>query len=260
MAELDLPSTAAWQHLDARTGFEVATFEVTDAPDGTPPPVLVLSGTTTAVEDAQAWVVSYRIVVDAEWRTREAHVHGRSAAGERSTHLEADGQGRWRIEGAPAGHLDGCLDVDLESSALTNTLPVHRLRLDVGRRASTPAAYVRALDLRVERLEQTYQRLGDGSGGQRYGYSAPVFDFASELVYDSDLMGSTTPASPSACSSTGERSSVTRHIAHHAPRREGRRAQRHAPAWDPSAEACRCVSTTPSQCATGALGGCAGPG
>ena len=98
--------------------------------------------------------------------------------------IEADGAGRWRVDGTRAPHLDGCLDVDLESSAMTNTLPVHRMELGIGRRAAAPAAYVRALDLTVERLEQTYLRLPGNSSHQGYDYTAPVFDFACRLVYD----------------------------------------------------------------------------
>jgi hypothetical protein len=84
----------------------------------------------------------------------------------------------------PAGHLDGCLDVDLESSSLTNAFPVHRLGLEVGELAEAPAAYVRALDLSVERLEQRYLRLDDDGERQRYVYTAPAFEFECELSYD----------------------------------------------------------------------------
>jgi hypothetical protein len=92
--------------------------------------------------------------------------------------------GRWRVDGRPAPLLDGCTDADLEASAFTNALPVNRLGLEVGQRADAPAAYVRALDLRVERLEQQYTRLPDEDEGSRYDYRAPQFDFACVLVYD----------------------------------------------------------------------------
>lgn len=172
-----LPATAAWSHRDAREGFEVASFE--PASRG-----YLISGTTTAVEDGQAWTVSYTIRVDKAWRTRSARITGQSERGARRTRLDADGLGHWRVDGVPAGHLDGCLDVDLESSAVTNTLPVHRTGLEPGARASVPAAYVRALDLDVQRLEQEYVRAEDEGRHQRYDYTAPVFDFAAQLVYD----------------------------------------------------------------------------
>jgi len=171
------PATACWQHLEARSGFEVAYFQ--GLADG-----LVVDGTTAAVEDGQTWVVTYSIALDAAWVTRSARITARSGSGSRETLLAADGAGTWLVNGGPAAHLDGCLDVDLESSAMTNALPVHRMGLPVGARASAPAAYVRALDLSVERLDQDYARTADEGRYQRYDYAAPAFGFTSRLVYD----------------------------------------------------------------------------
>ena len=125
MSFAPLPATACWQHRAARSGFEVAYFQA--APGG-----WRMDGTTAAVEDGQTWIVSYSIRLDAAWITREARVTARTASGLRETLLACDGEGRWRVDGRVATHLDGCLDVDLESSALTNTLPVHRLELATG--------------------------------------------------------------------------------------------------------------------------------
>jgi uncharacterized protein len=177
MAFSDLPRFAAWHHRDAREGFEAVFLR--SSGDG-----FRLEGHTVAVEDEEAWAVEYAISVDAGWVTRGATVIGRSAAGRREVAIESDGAGRWRIDGERAAHLDGCLDVDLESSSATNALPVHRLDLAVGERAEAPAAYVRALDLSVERLEQRYLRLDDEVLRQRYDYSAPRFEFRAQLVYD----------------------------------------------------------------------------
>lgn len=171
------PAAAAWEHRDARTGFEATWFETRD--DG-----LRIDGATSALEDGEAWFVQYAIHLDSTWTTRSARVSGRSASGTRSTAIEADGAGRWRVDGEAAPALDGCLDVDLASSAVTNALPVHRMGLAVGSRAEAPAAYVRATDLAVEVLEQTYQRVDDEGSSHRYDYEAPVFEFACRLVYD----------------------------------------------------------------------------
>jgi uncharacterized protein len=98
--------------------------------------------------------------------------------------LEADGNGHWLVDGDPARHLDGCLDVDLETSAMTNALPVRRLGLRVAAGAAAPAAFVRAFGQPVERLDQTYARTTDEAGRHRYDYAAPAFDFEARLVYD----------------------------------------------------------------------------
>ncbi|GGL26186.1 putative glycolipid-binding domain-containing protein [Nocardia jinanensis] len=177
MSFTELPATAAWAHREARSGFEVAHLRHDGGGHR-------MDGCTTAVEHGQAWFVQYDITIDPNWATRAARVTACSAAGRRSVRLEADGAGHWMIDGSAAPHLDGCLDVDLESSALTNTLPVHRLSLSVGMTAAAPAVYVRATDLAIERLEQLYRRATDDSSHQCYDYTAPAFDFACRLVYD----------------------------------------------------------------------------
>ena len=177
MSFAPMPATAAWRHRGARSGFEVVYFS--SRGDG-----CRIEGWTTAIEDGATWAVEYLIEADTAWATRSAQIRGRSAGGFCSTLLKADGAGHWLVDGEPAPHLDGCLDVDLEASAMTNALPMRRMALPVGTAAAAPAAYVRAVGLAVERLEQTYARATDQDTGQCYDYAAPAFDFLCRLVYD----------------------------------------------------------------------------
>jgi uncharacterized protein len=173
MSFLDLPMVASWRHCGARAGFEVVFFVADDGG-------WRVEGTSTATEDGRSWIVDYLIKLDGLWLTRFARVTRRTGTSSRTIVIEADGMGGWRIDGEPAEYLRGCLDLDLEASVMTNTFPVHRLELPVGGLVSAPAAYVRAVGLAVERLEQTYRRCDDHG----YDYTAPVFAFASHLFYD----------------------------------------------------------------------------
>jgi hypothetical protein len=173
----DLPIAAAWRHLDARTGFEV--LFLSRETDG-----YHLEGYTAAVEQEEAWAVRYTLTLDPKWATCSAHIIGRSALGEHDLRLERDRAGAWLVDGNAMPELTGCLDVDLEASACTNSFPVRRLGLEVGQAADTPAVYVRARDLTVERLEQHYTRLPDDAEHSRYDYVAPSFNFRSVLVCD----------------------------------------------------------------------------
>lgn len=174
----DPPKAAAWQHMKARSGFEVVYFRQTG--DG-----WLVHGCTTALEEGRTWIIDYEIELDAAWATRTAHISGRWAGGHRKTSILTDGSGHWQVDGVVSTHLDGCRDIDLESSAMTNALPVRRLRLTDGSRADAPAAYVRAADLSVERLDQTYELVRDKAGQQRYEYAAPAYGFDCRLAYDS---------------------------------------------------------------------------
>jgi len=173
----DLPASAAWQHEGGRAGFE-SMFAMRTR-DG-----YRLVGATAAVEGGHVSSVQYDIVVDEAWCTTSARITGWSENGPRAVLLEADGSGGWRVDGHAAPQLDGCLDIDLEASACTNTLPVHRIGLAVGQGAEAPAAFVRALDMSVARLEQRYERVTSSRGAEEYDYSAPGFDFRARLVYD----------------------------------------------------------------------------
>jgi len=172
----DLPPSAAWRHTGAREGFE-AVFLRTGRGG------YRIDGHTAAVEDDRVWAVRYVIDLDEHWRTRSARAWGQSPGVQAEVRLTVDG-GRWHVNGSVVPHLDGCVDVDLESSVCTNTIPVHRLGLRVGQSSQVPAVYVRALDLGVERLDQEYARVDGGRRRHAYDYRSPMFDFECRLVYD----------------------------------------------------------------------------
>jgi uncharacterized protein len=174
----DLPAAAAWRHGDTRTGLEATAFE--PGRDG-----WIAAGSTTALEAGAPWWVSYRIELSSSFVTRRAAIAAAAGTGAVSSVLiESDGGGRWTVNGHPAPGLDGCLDVDLESSAMTNALPMRRLSLAPGAAAAAPAVYVRVPGLAVDRLEQHYARLADGARGPAFAYEAPAFGFACRIDYD----------------------------------------------------------------------------
>ena len=134
------PRSACWHHEGLRLGFEVTYF--TTAAGG-----VQAEGTAAGLQGGDTWIVSYRILLDESGRTRMATLTSQSASGRRERLLEADGVGHWSVDGKTTNLLDGCLDVDLEASAMTNALPVRRLALAVGERAAAPAGYDPCSDL-----------------------------------------------------------------------------------------------------------------
>jgi hypothetical protein len=174
MAFADPPGATAWCHDGPRSGFE--TTALRRSAEG-----WTATGATTALEDDEAWVVAYRLELDAGWRTRNATVVVRTGDEALRTVRLARAGDDWYVDGAAVPELAGCLDVDLESSALTNAFPMRRLALAVGEAAEAPAAYVRVTG-EVQRLEQTYRRL-PGSD-LVVDYAAPAFDFTATIRYD----------------------------------------------------------------------------
>ncbi|HZM80747.1 MAG TPA: putative glycolipid-binding domain-containing protein [Candidatus Limnocylindrales bacterium] len=71
--------------------------------------------------------------------------------------LEHDGEGSWRDR----PELDGCLEVDISITPLTNTLPINRLKLRPGESREIRAAYIELPGLTVSVMPQRYTCLGD---------------------------------------------------------------------------------------------------
>jgi hypothetical protein len=137
------------------------------------------SGLILQAHEESPYVVRYGIEVDADWRTRKVEVELEDG-GHRHLSLNTDGDGNWSRDGQRLDEVAACLDVDLEWSPSTNTLPIRRLGLGLGETKSLGAAWVRFPSLEVQRLEQTYERLADGPYRYRSGR------FTADLVVDDD--------------------------------------------------------------------------
>jgi hypothetical protein len=120
-----------------------------------------LRGTVIVPLDSVPYRIRYGVICDAGWRTRAVHIALRTGAEERALHLTADGEGVWHRSGAPLPDLNGCLDIDLEITPATNTLPIRRMDLLPRVPAPVTAAWVRFPALRIEPLDQTYTRLSE---------------------------------------------------------------------------------------------------
>jgi uncharacterized protein len=162
---------AAWQHVEGRRGFEVARLQA--LPDG----AWRIDGHSTGEDEGMAWGLHYLLTVDASWATRSLDAAGFSEDGPWSLSLVSDGAGAW--EGAP--EFAGCLDVDLVSTVLTNTLAVRRLDLEVGGSGTLDAVWIGTPAGReVERMPQRYTRIGI----RAYRFEVVGGDFAADLEID----------------------------------------------------------------------------
>jgi uncharacterized protein len=169
----ELPQRAAWRFVGAVDGFEVVYFAHRQGGHR-------WRGHTSAVEGRLTYAVRWELELDERWCTRSLHVSNDTVDGSRAVSLTSDGAGTWMVDGAAAPGLAGLVDVDLEASACTNALPVHRLDLPTGQVTPAPTVYVRAPDLAVSRLEQTYRRRDRRS----FDYTSQHGTFHAVLTYD----------------------------------------------------------------------------
>ena len=146
-----------------------------------PPSRWRLAGTVVFFEGMPCRI-DYEIFCDAQWRTRIAKIQG--WVGEESVRHEVsvDSSGRWSLDGVEQPELDGCVDIDLEFSPCTNTLPIRRLGLAVGEAAPVRTAWVRFPGFRLELFEQVYTRLEEA----RYRFESADGEFVRNLEVDAD--------------------------------------------------------------------------
>jgi uncharacterized protein len=128
--------------------------------------------------------VSYSLECDAGWRFTRLAVTVTSASGHRTLALSAGGDGRWLADGQPRPDLAGCIDVDINCTPLTNTLPVRRLAWSPGTARDLDVAYVSVPELDIRPARQRYQMLAGSSDGALYRYESG--SFTAELPFDRD--------------------------------------------------------------------------
>jgi uncharacterized protein len=160
--------TVAWRRSDGNRGHSIARMAAVDGQ-------WLFHGCEVLAGPGEVLACYFRVLLDRDWRTREVDVQALSDSGERTLRLTADEQRRRYVDGEHRKSLDGCLDVDIAATPLTNTFPIRRLDdLSVDDSVTSPVAWVDVPALGVSRVEQTYRRLGPVEVGQAWEYGDPT--------------------------------------------------------------------------------------
>ena len=150
---------------------------------------VVADGLVLLYRDGRALRCHYRLTADAKWRSRALDLvvqDGGPAPRETALALSGDGKGRWRVDGARAPDLDGCLDLDIQVTPFTNSLPIRRLDLAAGEIADLRVVYLPVPDLTPVPAEQSYACLRPlGLSGGLYRYESAASGFSADLPVDS---------------------------------------------------------------------------
>lgn len=119
-----------------------------------------LAGAAVFAHEELPCLLDYTVTCDGAWRTVAATVRG--WIGDRPVDLDitVDAARRWKVNRIGYPGLTGCDDIDLNFSPSTNTLPINRLRLEIGQEAPARASFFPFPSLLPEPFEQVYRRLG----------------------------------------------------------------------------------------------------
>jgi hypothetical protein len=141
----------------------------------------LLKGTVVGVlKDQRPMLANYEIYCYDDWLTHRVQVERTLGKEDTKTlSLNVESRGLWRSSGQELPELHGCPDVDLAITPATNTLPIRRLDLHVGKGESVIAAWVKFPELTVEPLAQRYTRLAKNT----YRYESGT-GFSTEIGVD----------------------------------------------------------------------------
>jgi hypothetical protein len=140
-----------------------------------------LAGTIVAIHNDTPLEVQYSIECDDQWQTRSVSIEQRLGLERSSLSIAVDTTGKWIDH--RTGSIDavtGCLDVDLELTPITNTLPVNRLNLAIGQVEEIAVAWIRFSPLEIVRARQSYERLSE----QTYRYRSLGSGFTADIDVD----------------------------------------------------------------------------
>lgn len=141
----------------------------------------VIEGTAVFGDDETAIAnLSYCLLCESDWGTREAEVHGWIGGHDWRLQLSRRPDGIWMANDRPVDLTGGLLDVDLGFTPASNTNAIRRLDLGIGEKAETTAVWLDTADWTVKPLTQTYERLSP----MVYAYASPQHGYGAELRVD----------------------------------------------------------------------------
>lgn len=125
--------------------------------------------------------INYNIRTNSSWEVLAFSVTSQVNRRESRLSLESDGKGKWK---AADGHemtlFNGCIDIDISLTPFTNTLPINRLKLAVGRATEIKVLYLDLLNGETRPVRQKYTRVSE----KAYLYENVPNDFEALITVD----------------------------------------------------------------------------
>lgn len=139
-----------------------------------------LAGTVVAGLEGRHLHCSYEVETSRSWQTRKVKIILSSGTEEQSLRLERDDAGRWWSGDTELTAFAGMTDIDLGITPSTNTLPIRRLKLKPGERASMTAVWIQFPSLTIAPLSQQYTRTSEYT----YRYESNYGAYQADLEVD----------------------------------------------------------------------------
>lgn len=166
------PRNIIWRRLDTPGHESARVFRIKSR--------WTLTGTAVFVHNRKPCRLDYLLRCNSHWQTVSAKVSGWVGDAAIGVAISVDSDHHWQLNKEQCSNVKGCIDLDLNFSPLTNTLPIRRLNLAVGQEANVRAAWLRFPSFTLEPLEQVYRRVKTS----KYRYESAGGSFVADLEVD----------------------------------------------------------------------------
>ncbi len=166
----------AWQPKNL-SGFE--SLQLEELKDGFCADSIVLGA-----ENGKSFRLHYKIYIDKNWQPESLRIESVSSHSEYQLRRNANNtwsRGDVLFDGDERDFA-GCTDLDLSCTPFTNTLPIRRLNLEIGRSAEIQVLYVNCPEIRFETTRQRYERLSE----LEYRFTSLDVDFTAVITVDAE--------------------------------------------------------------------------
>ena len=147
----------------------------------------VFEGWEIVATPSVGYALRFRLIVGPDFVARALEIDADGPRGLRRLSVRRNPKGAWWADGKRRPDLDGCLDVDVAATPLTNTPTIRRLALPPGGAADVDVAWVDVPALTISVLRQRYEHLvsssappaaadpGERPDIDRYAFAAGAF-------------------------------------------------------------------------------------
>ncbi len=157
-----------WRRIDT-SGHETARVYGDD--DG-----WYLDGSAIFLYEGSPCRLEYLIECDPDWSTRSVTIDGWVGEDVIECEISVSDDGMWYLNDQEIRTVEGCVDIDLNFSPVTNLLPLKRLELGVGESQDVRAAWLRFPSFSLEPLEQRYSRIDNS-----------IYNYQSKTGFEKDI-------------------------------------------------------------------------
>ena len=139
-----------------------------------------ISSVVIGVVEHKIFTLEYNLKINPHWETEQVEIKTTIEGLAKSFIFKSDGKGNWQQNGHILEQFDGCIDIDIPLTPFTNTLPIKRLRLEIGQAQVIKVVYLDLLRNNIKPVTQKYARLSD----REYKYQNVPNDFEAIITVD----------------------------------------------------------------------------